>query len=361
MAHRILAAALLISMSLPGCERASDDAKVVGVLTATIEALEKADWPTLWANSAPTVQNDLLAFHRKLAGARERVRQTYRAEARVEALELLGASLLADLPLDGDEAGPRLLERLFERGVLRIEERIARLARSTAVTVSDERAVLHSTTGQVYNFVLTTQGWRSMLLSHLLDNAIIMTRLRESMTAFERRIDEDQRRWRQLTDPTEPQGAINLARIAALHAPVDVETLWALLDAHAREALRSAFSLLQDLRSRLAKTMSRRARRAELEKRALSKLADAKDPEDLFRLWCESSTFRPPIGSGEYPATMATPPAQGFSVVSLTSGRPVQLSATATGTWQIVGVEAILQAALVAPLQRVLNEIGDAP
>ena len=89
----------------------------------------------------------------------------------------------------------------------------------------------------------------------------------------------------------------------------------------------------------------------------LAELANAKSPEELFALWCQSDTFIPPIRANEMPIKLASPPSQGFAVISLSSARPVQLSEDPQGIWRIVGIETVLKRALVTPIEAGLKNL----
>ncbi|MCB9728348.1 MAG: hypothetical protein H6744_04545 [Deltaproteobacteria bacterium] len=341
-----------------GCEDDPEQQRVVATFQDTTSALASEDWARLWELSAPEARATVTRLTHDLQAALLLVDSVYPPEARDEARRALGAELLEGVELDAPDAGPKLLSRLLSGSTVDARDGATDGRNASSVTIDGQHAVLHTSAGEEYAFVQTEEGWRSQLLGDLLGDDMRVAMLRESAAAVRAAEDARQSAWKASRDPHTPQGAYNLARAAASEVPPDAKTLYALLDAPARQALSKAMETARSAQKLVQRRTTRRQRKAGYEEQGLTIYVDVDSDRALYLAWAATPGFVSPLTTTSPPKSLDGDPSGGEVTILTEGGERVPMVADPQGFWHLAGAATGIETALVAPASRAYEALS---
>jgi hypothetical protein len=266
----------------------------------------------------------------------------------------LGRDLVADIPVDAKDAGPRLLSRLFEAGAIRLDEKARDGLKTTRATIDDDRGIVHTTAGEVFTFGRADGLWRSRLLIDVLDQSRPIATLRESAIAVQTAVADKRRVWATSRNPGEPQGAYNLVRFAMERTPVDAAVAYALLDNEAKGVLVKALEDARKAQGHIQRRTPKRQRDTVYARNGITLHVGVDSDRALFEAWAASEAFVPPVVDASRPVRVETEEDGKTAIVVTESERKVALSLDEGGTWRLDGYSETIRKALGEPARGAL-------
>jgi len=357
--RRPVTAIVVLAFIAPACQQDTDQREISEALGQIVTALEAADWSSLWAVSHPEAQQQVLDLHRSLHGALDVVGEIYESAEQPIARAALGRDLVAGIPVDAKDVGPRLLSRLFAAGAIRLDEKARDGLKTTRATIDGDRGIVHTTAGEVFTFGRADGQWRSRLLIDILNQSRPIATLRESAVAIQTAVEERRRAWATSRDPAEPQGAYNLVRFALERTPVNAAVTYALLDSEAKGALVEALTNARTAQTRIQRRTPKRQRDTVYARNGITLHVGADSDRALFEAWAASETFVPPIADASRPVRVEAAPDGKTATVVTASERKVAMIRDEEGGWRLDGYAGTIRKTLGKPARGALVRFSD--
>jgi hypothetical protein len=348
-------ATLLFLIPLYACQNtAALDEALSSAVAATRTALSQKDHAALWNLTDAPTRSAIVDLLRQADKARNQVPTLWPEADRKAALEALGATLSERLGPDDDGRGVRLLEATLDLRNLVFNEDTDQGLLARDVTFEPgppRRALIVTAAGERLAFVDDGGQWKSSFVRDLVLESAAFQALTEHIKKAQTLADEDARRWRESTDPKHPQGSYNLARAAQTRKPVDVDMLFALLDADARKTLVDLLESARAAQRQIQQKTVKAARRDAYRAAGLLELVDTSTDRELFKKWALGANATPLLAASDEPASLDGDPATGTTTVVTRSGGRVPMSRDPDGFWRMGALRPTLTAAL-SPKER---------
>jgi hypothetical protein len=349
---------LLGSVGFTACEPGEHDAALVRSLDKLVTALDGEDWSAVWELTDRETREELLQLHGELHGALKLV-DTVVDKAEIPASRnALGSALVADLPVGSKDIGPRLLSRLFNASSLNIDVHAIDGLEIREVEEEGEIATLTTIVGEVFKFTRTDEGWRSLLVSDLLERSRLVLAYREHAIAVTERANEHRESWRSSQDPTTAHGTYNLALAALTQSPIDGSSLFAFLDVPARDALVKAIERSRVVQRSIQKRHKGAARVTVYKKRKMWHYVRAGSDRQLYSYWAGLPEFEPPFSARAAPVRVESAEDGQRAIVHTEDGGQVPLRKTADGFWKLADQEKRLLKLLWEPMDRAYERMA---
>ena len=352
---------VLASLGFTACEQSEHDAGLVRALDKLVTALDAEEWPAVWELTEPGARDELLQLHGELHDALELVETIVDKRDLPAARKALGSTLVSDLPRDSKDIGPQLLSRLFDASGVIIDEHATDGLEIQEVQEDGEITTLTTIVGEVFKFTRTDQGWRSLLVSDLLERSRLVIDYREHAIAVTERANAHRDAWRSSLDPTTAHGTYNLALAALNKSPIDAKSLFVFLDVPARDALVKAIERSRVVQRSVQKRHKGAARTAVYKKRKMWHYVRAGSDRQLYMYWAELPEFEPPFSTRAAPARVETSEGGQRAVVYTEDGAQVQFTKTADGFWKLADQEKRLLKLLWEPMDRAYERMARPP
>jgi hypothetical protein len=323
-----------------------------------VSAMEAENWSALWSQSHPEAQEEVLLLHRSLHEGLAVVEDLYETANQPIARAALGRDLVGDIPLGAEDIGPRMLAQLFAADAIRLDDKGRDGLTATRATINGDRAVVHTTAGEVFTFGRSDGAWRSRLLIDILEGSRPIATLRESAKAVQTAKKVRHEAWATSRDPREPQGAYNLVRFAMERTPFDATVAYAVLDTEARGVLLEALKTARAAQARIMKRTSKRQRQAAYERHGISLHVKADSDRALYEAWAASKTFVPPVADATRPVRVDPGESEESAVVVTQSKQQIAMSRNAEGMWRLSGVAQPIRRVLLEPAKTALSKLG---
>ena len=353
------AAALALIALAPACAQSPEEPAVAAALDQTLDALRRADFDALWNLTAPDAQAALLAMlahQREALAAVPRVYGAQGEQTMATARAALGETIFESVFPEDPKAGPKLLARLLAPDALNFDEHAVDGLSSRDITVDEKArpvtAVVHTSGGEKFAFVRTDAGWRSLLVRDLLlDNPIVraLDDAAKKVLAASAGVDAQ---WRVSRDPTEPQGAYNLARHALENPARNAPVLYSLLGEDARAVLLQALQRSREAQRDIQRKTTRKQRKKAYGDVGLDIYVEARSDRDLFARWAQSKSYVALMGATDEPVNVEiAPDAPGKATVVTKGGGRVPFEKGPDGVWRLSGLAPLMTTALLEPVQ----------
>jgi len=344
-----------------GCAAHPEEAALLEVFDATVDALRRSDFDALWELTAEDSRLEVVGLLRDLHASLLLVPKVYgeadAATARA-ARDALGEPLIEAVFPEDPAAGPRFLARLMEPDRLRFDQHALDGLMSRSVTVDDHarppRGVVRTSAGESLAFVKTDGQWRSLLVRDLFLESRVVRGLREHAARMLTASVEVDARWRRSRDPGQPQGAYNLLRDAARDGARDGPMLYNLMAEDARAVVLLALERAREAQRDIQRRTTRRQRPRAYEQTGLAMFVEARSDRELFMRWVRSEGFRSPVRVDDEPASVEVAD-EDLATVVTDGGARLDFSRGDDGLWRLAGQARLLEEALLEPIDALLG------
>lgn len=361
--------AFVATTAMGACGSSPDEEAVEAALGQLVTALQAKDPAKVWSLSDSVSTHAALDVVKTLEDAQAKIPLVWgtscapgdvscKSAAIDEAKLALGGPLLDAAGPDNAGRGPRLLGFLVDLDKLAFSDNVMSGLGARDMTFEPgppRRVIVHTAGGDIFGFVEEAGQWRSLLVRDLVLDHPLVRELLANAKKTDKLAVERKRQWQLVVDPKTPQGAYNVARKLQTSEPPNWKDLFALLEPSAQAVLATAMDKARQAQKKIQGRTNKGARKEAYDEHGIALMVEATTDRDLYLRWAKTPTFVKPLATTDDPDNLEGDASKGACVVVTVSGKRVPMMRDEGGYWRLADVGKPIEAALVAPSQKVLD------
>ena len=333
------------------------DPAIVSVHSKMVTALKSSDTESLYNLSSVELHNKLDSFHIRWKQTIKRVRYEYPAAEKEKALTQLAVEV-ADKVNNGKELFVHLLELPTDTpdGAVNQGLEIAEHV------VNEDRAVVTTKAGEVFEYVLENGQWRCSLLHNQWESYSSLKRLEGNIKTANENLDSWRVASRETTDQRKPEGAFNTI-IQAVGKGYRM-TVYTVLSKDTVALLKKGSDDATQLRSLLKRHYPKDGHRREfLVKRQIDWTERVTDGRSLFAILWDTGRLKMDLKlERESKVKSVIPSEKNANLVVIVAGidgpgDQYEMMRQSDGLWKLQSLETAIRAKAVGPIASAITEL----